>query len=118
MLKSYINSKTVKTRLHTQLFLSVALLFCIVSSDLYGQYYGTEMMDLKSESLLNGQMDIYRATKTVIVRNDTAYVSNDYGLVIFDVSDQTNPIELGHIGVPSTSNRFVIRGGIRLCFMP
>lgn len=111
MLKSYINSKTVKTRLHTQLFLSVALLFCIVSSDLYGQYYGTEMMDLKSESLLNGQMDIYRATKTVIVRNDTAYVSNDYGLVIFDVSDQTNPIELGHIGVPSTSNRFVIRGG-------
>ena len=110
MLKFYSNLKKITERLFIQYFLLVALLFINVSSNLYGQYYGDQMMELKSESLLNGVMDIYRATKTVVVISNTAYVSNDYGLVIFDVSDPTNPVELGNIGVPSWSNRFVIQG--------
>ena len=110
MLKNYSQLNRVIKRLYIQCFLLIIFLFANVSSDLYGQYYGDEMMELKSESLLNGTMDIYRATKTVVVISNTAYVSNDYGLVIFDVSDHANPVELGHIGVPSWSNRFVIQG--------
>jgi hypothetical protein len=110
MLKNYIQLNRVIKRLFIQCFLLIIFLFANVSSDLYGQYYGDEMMELKSESLLNGTMDIYRATKTVIVISNTAYVSNDYGLVIFDVTDPANSVELGHIGVPSCSNRFIIQG--------
>jgi len=55
----------------------------IITIFIYGTVFSMEYI---SSPLISGAYD------DIAVKNNTAYAANDWGIIVFDVTDKTNPI--------------------------
>ena len=72
-----------------------------------GQYWGNDMFEIHSESLIKGNMDNIPVSASLKSGN-TLYFTDYYGFEIYDVTDILNPTLISRIGTPGYSSNFVI----------
>lgn len=79
----------------------------VLSINVSGQYWGNDMLQIHSESLIKGNMDNSPFSASLKSGN-TLYFTDYYGFEIYDVTDIINPTLIGRVGTPGSSSNFVI----------
>lgn len=100
-----IKNQLLSLKLIQRVAFTMILVFSI-NGKLQAQYWGNQMMDAYSESLLNGQISVNQSSKIVSVDNNFLLFSDGYGFHIYDISDPELPSLMKRIGVPGLSGRF------------
>ncbi|RMI14696.1 MAG: T9SS C-terminal target domain-containing protein [Calditrichaeota bacterium] len=92
----------LRWREHIGIFLVLLLIFPGISP---AQYWGNQGMQIYSETLVKGDMDALVGVDAQL-SGDTLYVTDMYGLRIYDVSTVTAPVEVSRVGTPGFATRF------------
>ena len=80
-----------KLKLRTKLGLFIVITF-ILQGNVIAQYWGNQMMETYSESLLNGQISVIKSSKIVSADNDLLLFSDGYGFHIYNISNPSSPV--------------------------